>query len=271
MVTFNLKPLAAKLFTPGIKKFSNLHKGESCYLFGNGESIKWFDLSLFGDHPAVGCNMLPFHKDFHKLDVRYMTLVEPWYFTSKLLQPKRYHESRAISAEYKKIIRVTPDIEYFVSLSNKFSFSGSNVNYVFRGFPEIRNKTDELLSQFDLFGGGFHATLSLAYYLGFSKIYLVGFDSWVALPQYNLRFCELGKGVASNNVPPAESLLYMNIIERETDLCAITLDGQTCHVEGISYEKYTGKSPVFKENYEIINDDYLKLLASNSYYKVYPS
>ena len=30
-----------------VSRFKNKHQGETCYLFGDGVSIKYFDLSLF--------------------------------------------------------------------------------------------------------------------------------------------------------------------------------------------------------------------------------
>lgn len=190
----NFKHLAAKIFTPGLKKFSNLHKGETCYIFGDGPSIKWFDITLFNDHPSICCGMLPFHRDFHSLNIKYCTNIEPWLFVPKLFQPKKLHGFIPMAVEYARFIERSPDKEFFVSLTNFFSLSGENINYVFRGLPQNRNQTDEALSHFDLFGGSFHASLSLAYYLGFSKIYLVGFDAWTIQPARNMRFYELGKG-----------------------------------------------------------------------------
>ena len=32
-----------------VSRFKNKHQGETCYLFGDGVSIKYFDLSLFSD------------------------------------------------------------------------------------------------------------------------------------------------------------------------------------------------------------------------------
>jgi hypothetical protein len=265
----NFKHLAAKLFTPGLKRFSNLHKGETCYIFGDGPSIKWFDLTLFNEHPAICCGMIPFHKDFHKLNVKYITLVEPWVFTPKLFQPKILHDLRHIAAEYKIFVKNTSDKEFFVSLSNRFSLSATNINYVYRGLPEIRNRTDELLSQFDLFAGSFHASLSLAYYLGFSKIYLVGFDAWTIQPARTMRWYELGEGQFFE--PTNFATYFLKILKQEMDICTISLDGQSSNVTNINYEKHTERAPVFKENHELLDDRYLKILASCPEYRIYPS
>ena len=48
--------------------------------------------------------MIPFHKDFDKLDVRYVAIVEPWLFVPKFLQPGILHCLRQVAAEYKRRI-----------------------------------------------------------------------------------------------------------------------------------------------------------------------
>lgn len=269
-IQMNFKRLAAKFFTPGLKKFSNLHRGETCYIFGDGPSIKWFDLSLFNDHPAICCGMIPFHKDFHKLDVKYVTLVEPWFFVPEFLQPKvtYLHQLKHIAAEYKKFIKNTPDKEFFVNLSNRFSLSGKNINYVYRGLPESRNEIDELLGQFDVFGGSFHASLTLAYYLGFSKIYLVGFDAWTIQPARTLRWYELGEGqfFDANNFATD----FLEVLKQEIGIYTISLDGESRNVTNISYQNYTGKEPNFRENHELLDQRYLKILATFPEYKIFP-
>lgn len=47
-----------------LEKYKDIHKGETCYIFGDGPSIKWFDLSKFSDHIGISCGVIPFHNDF---------------------------------------------------------------------------------------------------------------------------------------------------------------------------------------------------------------
>jgi hypothetical protein len=263
-----IKHLATKVLASGWKKFSNRHKGESCYIFGDGPSIKWFDLSLFNDLPAICCGLLPFHNDFNKLNVKYMTMVEPWLFVPKPIQPKRLHDFIPMVAEYKKFIKRSPEIEFFVNLSNILSLAGNNINYVFRGLPEHRNETDVLLGNFDLFAGSFHASLTIAYYLGFSKIYLLGFDAWTIQPARTLRWYELGEGQFFEATNFATE--FLDILKRESDIFTISIDGESKNVKNISYQRYTGKMPVFKENNEIVDAYYLNILASYPNYNIFP-
>ncbi len=251
----------------GIEKFRNIHKGETCYIFGDGPSIKWFDLSQFSDYVAICCGILPFHKDFNKLNIKYMTLVEPWFFVPKIFQPKIIHEFKILAAEYKKLIKRSLDKEFFIHLSNIFSLSGENVNYVFRGLPKNINRTDELLGQFDLFDGSFRAALALAYYFGFSKIYLVGFDAWTIQPARNGHWYEFGEGVffEATNFDTD----FLEIIKREADVYTISMDDESKNVKNINYDTFTGKPPEFKENYELLDAHYLNVLATFPEYRIF--
>ncbi|MBU3564449.1 hypothetical protein [Polynucleobacter sp. MWH-HuK1] len=265
----NVKHLAAKIFTPGLKRFSNLHKGKTCYIFGDGPSIKWFNLSEFSNHPAICCGQIPFHKDFHKLDVKYILITEPWLFVPKLFQPNitYLHQLVHIANEYKNLIVSTPEKEFFVSLSNRFALTGKNIHYVYRGLPQIRNKTDALLGNFDLFGGSFHAALSLAYYMGFKKAYLIGFDGWTIQPARALRWYELGPGEFFE--PTNFALDFLRALRPEIDIYTISKDGESCNVKNISYESFTGKAPKYSENHELLTNRHLNILATFPEYKIF--
>lgn len=252
------------------KRFSGIHNGETCYIIGDGPSVKWFDVTRFGDHPVICCGLFPFHKDFNRLDVRYCTMIEPWIFTPDFLQPNipSVTEFRAVTKGYKSIIKNNPDKQFFVHPMNCFSLSGENVNFMFRELPKSRNKTDDLLRQFDCFGGSFHAALTLAYYLGFKKIYLVGFDAWTIQPARTLRWYELGEGEFFE--PTNFATEFLEVLKTEIDIYTISMDGQSCNVKNISYEAYTGKLPTFRENFELLSEYHLNVLATYPGLRIYP-
>lgn len=264
----NIQQLVANIFTRQLEKFSNIHKGETCYIFGDGPSLKWFEFAEFTDHPAICCGMIPFHNDFDKLDVRYVTLVESRLFVPKIFQPKILHELRGIAAEYKRLIYYLRDKEIFVSLTNRLSLTGKNIHYVYRRLPERDNQTDGLLNEFDCFGGSFYASLTLAYYLGFKKIYLVGFDGWTIQPARALHWYEMGEGEFFQ--PTNFATDFLDILRKEIDIYTIAYDGQSCNTKLIDYETYTGKAPVYKENTELLSEYCLNVLATYPDYKIFP-
>ena len=249
------------------KNFSNRHKGESCYIFGDGPSIKWFDLGLFSDKPSIFTGLLHHHNDFYKLNVKYATLIEPWGFAHPMIRGfftrgltrTQLDTDYIITNHYRQLVKDSSNIDFFINLSNMLSFRRKNIHYIYRNLPEIRNRTDKILSKFNLFGGSFHCALSLAYYFGFSKIYLVGHDAWTIQPVRNLRFYESGRGKIFDNVPGFDELL--EIFKNEMDIYTISVNGHSNNVRNINYEDYTGVPPVYKENFEIINEKSLKMFS----------
>ena len=75
-----LIPALADPVLKKIQKFRDIHKGEECYLFGDGSSLKYFDLEKFSDKISIPCAYLPFHKDVEKLNMPYCFLIENSYF-----------------------------------------------------------------------------------------------------------------------------------------------------------------------------------------------
>ena len=105
-------------------RLRNIHNGEACYIFGDGPSIKWIDFTQFSDKPSICCGMIPFHRDFHLLDVKYCSLIEPWLFCPDWLKKgsnhKRVHlkELSAMAKNYSEVIVNNPDKSFFVHISN---------------------------------------------------------------------------------------------------------------------------------------------------------
>ena len=56
-----------KTFDKDLLKFRDTHKGESCYVFGNGPSLKWFDLKKFSDKPSISSGQLHYHKELRAI------------------------------------------------------------------------------------------------------------------------------------------------------------------------------------------------------------
>ena len=71
IVSSILKSILALFFNAEglFKQIRGKHKGEECYIFGDGLSLKYMDLSFFSDKPAIACNNFIFHKDFKKVDL----------------------------------------------------------------------------------------------------------------------------------------------------------------------------------------------------------
>ena len=251
-----------------LEKFSNIHHGETCYIFGDGPSLKWFDIKNFSNHPAICCNLLPFHNDFEKLDVKYCLMMEPWIFAPKIIQPNiRYvTEFREIAKLYLRKLKAYPEKQFFVHISNYFNLRGSNINYTYRFLPRIGNKTDKLLQLIKPFSGSFYGALTLAYFMGFSKAYLIGHDAWTIQPSRNRHWYEKGEGDLFE--PKNFAFDLLDIISNKMQLFTITNDGDSCNVKAISYQTFCRKPPLYKENTQLLHRELLDVLATYPEYNI---
>ena len=254
------------------KKFNNLHSGESCYIFGNGASIKYLDLNLFNDRVSIGCGSLFLHNDFKKLNLKYYYAAHPFFFYKYWWNPyKKKSEKNKCGNLYRENIESNSHVEYFVNLSNFFGLRGSNINYLhhFGSFSSNPPKI-ELDSLFSTMDGSLCGMLGLAIYMGFKKITLVGCD-YTLRPRSQGHFFEFGKFKDSiENDTFAESLL--SYVANKVDLETLTVDenytGQI--INHISYEKLFLSKPRYKENKDIVSiNNLIALNDVNLEYKIY--
>ena len=251
------------LFSPVLKKnkiFSNIHKDETCYIIGNGGSLKYMDLGLFNDHISIGINHLCLHNDFKKLDVRYYALVESFFLYSYCKNPytKKYQEN-ALGELFRNSFPQDKEIQLFVSLTNLFGFNINNLNYLYHfGHRKPNLELSDPSGTFSFMSGGLYAAVGLAINLGFKKAILVGCDYTFA-PVSNGHFYSLG--------PPKRAKKdynnYQDLIEAISgviDLEVITDYGKSDSLPSQTYEEFTGKSLKYCENNEIVKNKHLKML-----------
>jgi hypothetical protein len=257
--------------TTNIDHLYKKHHGKTCYILGGGPSIKYFNLMDFDDEVIIATNSIVFHKQFKKLKtLKYVSIIEPWYFQYSFIQPNFYREISPITDSYRKIIKKTKHIEYFVNLSNFGRLNYQNVNYVYRNIPKfIKNECK--LSKIDIFEGSITSAISLAYYMGFSKIYLVGFDAFTIKPAMNGSFYERGKDKGenmSNNHMQDFFKLFNNKIEIYTVLKSNKEYSPV--LKTITYKELTGNNPVYKEIDDILDSKIIHLFET-CYPKYYQS
>jgi len=181
----------------GIKKFKNIHKGERCVIIGTGPSLVDTNFDLIKDEILFGCNSLfRGYKDFG-ISCRY-------YGVSDGLTMSRPHVRGLLSLDTTLFLTVT---------AYDYCFNNPNM-CVWRSDKVISNSRDrrdlEEVSKIkppknlvkigvaikkppyfskDLSDGGgmggtvvFDISLQVAYYMGFSEVYLIGCDSDYSLP-----------------------------------------------------------------------------------------
>lgn len=255
-------------FLGKLKHHARRYAGAECYVFGDGPSIKWFDLHRFADKPAICCNMFPFHREFGLLDVRYCTLTTPLYFAPRYLRNQDYLiEGQTISREYRQLVRSLGSVEFLFHLSNYPFIRGANVNFAFRRLPRRHHGVEPLLNRFRVFSGAFYSTLALAYFLGFARVYLIGFDGWTIQPARAAHWYEFGEGPLFE--PTNLATDFLAAATQEMEISTISVEGESRNVRNIPYRMHTGHAPKYRENHELLEPRHLEVLATYPRYRIY--
>ena len=242
------------------KKFLNLHKGQVCYIFGNGASLKNMDLKEFSDYPAIGINHLCLHNDFRALNIKYYVLPESFFFYpfKKNIYTRRKFQKNILGNLFKKSFESHSDITLFTSLTNFLGMKNLNTYYLYHfghRAPDLNYLS--LDSEFSFMSGGLYTAIGLAINLGFSKAYLVGCDYLFSPVMYG-HFYDYGPSKVEKNKKIYSDLLIE--VNNLIDLCLITDHGTSDSLNAIEYTKFKERKIEYKENNEIIKKEYLEIL-----------
>lgn len=256
-----------------IKRFKEIHKGESCYLFGDGLSIKYFDLNKFSDKIAIPCGFLLFHDDYDVLQTPYALLIETYYFYPlarvQFLDNKTPSKKiilNSIQKEYRKKIKEKKNTEFFINLSNFPVFLDKNITYLFRDIPDTSLDSNHISRKFNCYKGSLRAQILIAIYMGFDHVYLVGHD-YTHSPARSHHWYEKGHGVITPM--PNFSKEFLSYASKYIDITTITADNVSDNVNYIKYQDFTGENLSFRENTELIRPKYLDTLATFPAYNIY--
>ena len=247
-------------------KLKNKHLGEECYIFGDGVSLKYFDLNKFNDKPSIVSNNFIFHKHFNKLNIKYYAIYEPFWFLPIFVagfKGIKFMLNRIQKAHIKKF-KSNPEITFFTDISNSLRIKGDNILYLEKSF--FQEYLPISLKKTDVFKGSLRIEISLAIFLGFKKAYLVGHD-YTHSESHSSHFYEIGKGTRRphNNWNKG----FFNSIKKYIDLTTVTVSGGADSISSISYKELTNDLPFYKENNEIVEKESLDILSSWPYYDIY--
>jgi hypothetical protein len=261
-----------------LKYFEEIHKGEECYIFGGGVSIKWFDLNYFTDRESIVVNYLPFHNDFEKLNAKYCILTEPfWFFPFEKVAKSlsiikgfpwsilNYIPNPTQKLYREKILKYS-DKHFFLNFSNALVIKGNNITFLFDKIPD--SKFFKLCSSkgINAYHGSFRTSISLAIHMGFSKVYLVGFD-YTHTPSRVSHWFEKGRGWDYEIENYNED--YFLIARQFIEIVTVTIEGKSNKLPSVTYYELTGKHPEYRENIALVDSKTLKILSTFPGYKIY--
>jgi len=260
----------AKPTTNRVLRLRNLHCGESCYIFGDGVSIKWFDLAAFPKKPTLTLSYLPFHNQAESLDIHYGLLTQPKYFYPyfKLPWPPKTWWRNRIQNKYRQLIAKKKKISFFVNLSNYPVLRGENIYYLFQYIDDdaFDFGNECAANGENSYAGSFRCAISLAIYMGFEEIILVGCD-YTHEHSRSLHWYEQGEGILKPQ--PDYCRRYLEIAQKYAKFTTITLEGGGSVLPATTYQEFTGTPAIFRDNHELLDEETLNLLASWPGYAIF--
>jgi hypothetical protein len=250
-------------------KLKDIHKGESCYIFGDGVSIKRMDLKLFSDKTSIAVNFFPFHKDFSAINCMHSVINAPYFFSPFFGYTREAKNFLYLMSEhYRDMMLINRNVNYYIDLSNYPFVRGDNVYHTFRNIPDPRLPSNFIGNRINCFSGALAAATMLAIYLGYDDIHLVGCD-YTHMPHRNMHWYEKGEGNCLPNPDTEVNRIFFEIAKEFVNITTIVPEGTSAYLNAVTYKDYTGHDLIYRENVDLMDYKYLKSLATWSGYTIF--
>jgi len=169
LINFNLS------FTHNEKKLlelNNLHKGERAFIIGNGPSLNHCDLTLLKNETTFGLNSIFLNYEKMGFHPTYYVVEDVFVAEDRSKEINQYNG---------------PKIKFFGNYLNYCIDDGNdvlwlNVRFRYDDYPDFPNFSKNAASMVWTGGTVSYLCLQLAYYMGFSTVYLIGFDHSYNIP-----------------------------------------------------------------------------------------
>lgn len=170
---FDIAPFLPQFHSPKVRQYKNAFAGKRCFLIGNGPSLRAEDLAVLDEHKEItfACNKIYKIFDQTKWRPDFYFITDVWVLRNAT----------------KEILNLTPkklSFYHYGFCNGTILYNDEDTIiplYFMPGYAEAhcRPKFSRDISIQSWNGSGVAYTmLEVAYYLGFSEIYMLGFDHW---------------------------------------------------------------------------------------------
>ncbi|MDE3184134.1 MAG: DUF115 domain-containing protein [Bacteroidota bacterium] len=145
---------------PSLFQYQNIHKGQDCFIIGNGPSLNKTNLSLLNDFYVFGLNKIHLIFDKHPLDLTYHVAANPLVIdqTKEELKNNIYNCPSFLSYEASTNIENNIKNVYKILTNAPWSFYKDITQPISEGYTVT------------------YVAMQIAFYMGFENVYLVGMD-----------------------------------------------------------------------------------------------
>jgi len=258
-----------------LKSYKGIHKGEECYILGDGISLKYMDLSILKDKILIGLNNSIFHNQINHTNAKYFIEIEPYYFYPFFdiaryflnTHPLMINIWNPVARLYKKKIKENKYI-HFLSKKNQFAFSNRE-NIIFLDQKSLNKEVYQELDvkNLETMKGSLKTAISLAIYMGFEKIYLLGCD-YLTTPSLSRHWYEKGKGIIGPELHDNYFFSFYNDVKKYIDINLITVNKRHSRIKHLNYYEFFKVKEEFKENHLLMEKKYLDRFRQVKYYNI---
>lgn len=162
------------------KKFFNTHEGERCFILGNGPSLKDVDLSLFENEFVFSVNNFALVEGHEKAKTNVHLWADLSFF--ELREDQKYNHEELMDnyrkiAEEKPVCFVIESAYDFITRNQLDQILDINYFSVFDSIDSTVRSHFDLSKMISGYSTVVQYAVSIAVYMGFKEIYLLGCDS----------------------------------------------------------------------------------------------
>ncbi len=157
----------------------NLHAGKRCVILGTGSSLFDVDISALANEYIFSCNEIFQHPDFHKLNIDFYTVVEPFY--GRLYGQQYLEDIGKLYTDIDRAFAKSDPLFFFdASLNSYFTerglLRGKHLHYVLPKKPllEAEKLQGDLTKRITFAEGAIFTMIAASVYMGFKELYLFG-------------------------------------------------------------------------------------------------
>ena len=253
-------------------KFKNIAKKKECIIFGNGASLKNYNLKKFSDFDVIVTSMMYLHKDFKYLNVVADCEIAPFILYKYWKNPYSKKIEKNMKLEMlKKTLRFKYNHPYFLSLSNFFSSTKQkNFYYLYDANEKNFSLEMDMAYKFPYLSGSLFCMIGIAKYMGYKKIILVGTDYLLDNPIIG-HFYEKDSYTISQKVFQENEIKFFKKIKEEIDIEIIVPQNHFSNFfKSFNYEIYFNEKENKKKNVDIISkENLIQLNSLKMEYKIF--
>ncbi len=141
-----------------LRKFKDIHAGESCFIIGNGPSLRQMDLSLLKDHCTFGLNKIYLLFDKVDINLSYHVAVNRLVIEQSIKQFETIKCPSFLSYTTAYDLVDKNDHTFFIYTGGPYTFQKDITSKICEGHTVT------------------YVAMQIAYFMGFSRVFLIGVD-----------------------------------------------------------------------------------------------